>query len=87
MTLAGWLKITRATINNININCPSYQRAQCQWRELVETYCDGKPPGDPYKTAADIAIALESKMGLKSLAQKLIQLKFTSEFITDYIAN
>ena len=53
--LAGWLDIRMATINNINKNCPSFGRAQCQWRELVKTYCHGNAAGDPYRTAADIA--------------------------------
>ena len=78
--LANWLNIDRATINNINMNCPSYNRAQCQWRQLVRTYCDGDADGDPYKTAADIADILYRKMGKKKQAQKLRQLEFTSEF-------
>ena len=80
--LAHWLDIRMATINNINTNCALFQRAQCQWRQPVKTYCDGNAAGDPYKTAADIAIALDSKMAKKSQAQKLKQLEFTSEFIT-----
>ena len=80
--LAGWLDIRIATINNINKNCPSFDRAQCQWRQLVRTYCDLDGAGDPYKTAADIAIVLDSKMDKKSQAQKLKQLEFTSEFMT-----
>ena len=71
-----------AAINNINKNCPSFQRAQCQWRELVKTYCDGNGGGDPYRTAADIADILDSKMGKKRQAQKLKQLEFTSKFVT-----
>ena len=80
--LAGWLDIRIATINNIDKNCPSFQHAQCQWRELVKTYCDGNAAGDPRKTAVDIADILDSKMGKKKQAQKLKQLEFTSEFIT-----
>ena len=81
-TLAAWLDIDRATINNINKNCPSYQIAQCMWRQLVETYCDGDGDGDPYKTAADIADILDSNMRKKKQAQKLRQLEFTSELMT-----
>ena len=73
--LAQWLDITRATINNINKNCG---RAQCQWRELVKTYCDGNG-GDPRKAAVDIANILSSKMGKKKQAQILSRLEFTSE--------
>ena len=80
--LAGWLNIRRSTVNNINNNCPSFQRAQCQWRELVKTYCDMNADGDPYKTAADIAVILDSKMYKRKQAQDLKQLVFTSEFMT-----
>ena len=82
-TLAGWLDIRKATINNINRNCASFELAQCTWRELVETYCDGDGGGDPYITASDIADILDSEMGKKSQAQRLKQLEFTSEFMTN----
>lgn len=81
--LAGWLDIERATINNININCPTIELAQCTWRELVKTYCD-KIGGDPDRTAADIVFALDRKMHKRKQAQDLRQLKFTSEFDCDY---
>ena len=77
--LAGWLDIERATINSININCPSFELAQCTWRELVETYCD-KIGGDPDRTAAHIAVILDRKMRKRKQAQQLKQLEFTSEF-------
>ena len=79
--LSHWLNIDRSTINNINKNCPSFHHAQCQWRELVETYCDMSADGDPYKTAADIAVILDSKMYKKKQAWDLKQLVFTSEFV------
>ena len=79
--LAGWLDFNKATINNINKNCPFLERAQCQWRELVETYCNMNTAGDPYHTATDIADILDSKMGEKRQAQKLKELVFTGEFM------
>ena len=80
--LAGWLNIRRSAVNNINRNCASFQRAQCQWRELVKTYCDMNTDDDPYKTVADIADLLDNKMGKKRHAQRLKQLVLTSEFMT-----
>ena len=79
-TLAGWLNIRKATINNINKNCPSFELAQCTWRELVETYCDGDGGGNPYKTAADIAAILDRKMYKRNQSQQLKRLEFSSEF-------
>ena len=81
-TLSHWLNIRRSTINNINNNCPSFHHVQCQWRELVKTYCDMNAAGNPYKAAADIAVILYSKMYKRKQACDLEQLIFTSEFMT-----
>ena len=79
--LAYRLDIQIAAINSINKNCASFERAQCQWRQLVGTYCAKYAAGDPRKTAEAMADILGSKMSMKSQAGRLKNLVFTSEFV------
>lgn len=86
-TLTDCLDITRSAIDNINKNCPSYERAQCQWRELVKTYCADKiPSGDPYEAAAGIASSLHY-MKRESKAQTLKELHFCTTTTSEFYCN
>ena len=74
-TLTGLLDITRSAIDNINKNCASFERAQCQWRELVKTYCDKIQSGNPYDAATGIARILRRMQKTKE-AHEMKQLDF-----------
>lgn len=82
-TLTNSLNITKSAIVNINKNCALVKRAECQWRELVKTYCQKIPSGDPYKAATDIANKLHDMQKTKE-AELMEQLDFctatTGEF-------
>ena len=76
--LAGRLDINIITIRN---NCgTSTDQARCYRRQLVRTYCDRLPSGDPNKVATDFALILD-KMGKKSKAKKLRELSFGGELL------
>ena len=82
-TLTNSLNITKSAIVNINKNCALVKRAECQWRELVKTYYQKIPSGDPYKAATDIANKLHDMQKTKE-AELMEQLHFctatTGEF-------
>ena len=71
--LASWLDVGS---NNIETDCAREDsQAACYRRELVRSYCDKQPYGDPYDVAEDIAKALE-KMDHKRQAKNLRRLQF-----------
>ena len=76
--MAAWLNINGAAIRT---NCvPSLDLDQCYRRELVKTYCDRLPSGDPYLAMEGMADVLEIKMERERQAQALRYLHFSSEF-------
>ena len=71
--LASWLDVGS---NNIETDCAREgSQAACYRRELVRSYCDKQPSGDPYKVAEDIAKALE-QMDKNHQAKNPRQLQF-----------
>lgn len=83
--LAGLLNITGCATDNINKNCASFGRAECQWKELVKTYCDTIPSDDSYEAASDIARKLREMQHPKE-AKRMEELHFctvtTGKFCT-----
>ena len=76
--LADWLDINSDTIRQ---NCAtSLDPGQCYRRELVKTYCDRLPSGDPYLVAEHMASVLEIEMKKYRQAQDLRDLHFSREF-------
>ena len=62
--------------NDIATNCAlGIAQAACYRRELVSSYCNSRPSGNPYIVAEDIAKALE-KMGHKYQANEIRKLQF-----------
>ena len=71
--LASWLDVRS---NSIETDCAREgSQAACCRQELVRSYCDKEPSGDPYTVSEDIAQELE-KMDHKRQAKKLRQLQF-----------
>lgn len=77
-TLAGWLRISDATI--VDACTSSSTVSQCYRRKLVETYCHMLSSGDARKVVSDIADVLESEMEMWKLAERLRVLKLDSEY-------
>ena len=76
--LAGRLNINIITIRN---SCGTRtDQAHCYRRQLVMTYCDRLPSGDPNKVVTDIALILD-EMGKKRQAKKLREMSFGGKLL------
>ena len=79
--LAGRLNIE---INSIKTNCgTSTDQARCYRRQLVRTYCDRVPSGDPRQVATEIAFVLDVKMKKKKQAQKLREMSLGGKLLVE----
>ena len=70
-------------INTIRIrtNCGTRtDLAHCYRKQLVRTYCDKLPSGDPNKVVKDFTLILD-EMGKKRQAKKLRELSFGGELL------
>ena len=72
----GLADLMNINSHNIEANCAlDIAHAACYRRQLVRSYCDSQPSGNPYKVAEDIAQALE-KMDHQHQAEQLRKLEF-----------
>ena len=63
-----------------NCNTGTIWQAQCYRRQLVRTYCDLQPSGDPVKVITTFGSILD-EMKKKRQAKKLAELTFSSKSI------